>query len=188
MTASRQMEEQYPARRIAIVALNRFLAGPAERRPKETRELQELLAFWSLIGDTGRLPMRSDFEPQELQFILPHVFMLDVQGDGSFRYRLVGSELVEKIGFDPTGGRIDAAETRDAILGSAGLIRQMVQRQQVMLARGGSERTISAHERFLAAAMPLANSSGDVSIVLGAAFLFASAPANGDAVIRYQFI
>lgn len=66
--------------------------------------------YWSTKGAPGRLPARADIDPAALRGLLPRIALVDVlpQPDGlAFRFRLTGTELVQRGGQDPTGKRFD---------------------------------------------------------------------------------
>ena len=69
--------------------------------------------FWSYrdrcVGASG-YPSRRLFDPIDIAPLLSRVWILDIDRDsGDFRYRLVGTRVVEAIGFDPTGMTLTAA-------------------------------------------------------------------------------
>lgn len=72
--------------------------------------LSRLYQFWKQIRGSRRLPSRSDFEPEQLGFILGQVIIVDVLRDpANFRYRLIGTRLEE------AGRRGDQGKTLDQI-------------------------------------------------------------------------
>jgi len=65
--------------------------------------------YWQGKCRDGRLPARADIDPIEIPRILPHVSLVERErGSGRMRYRLLGSALVESIGWDATGHYLDA--------------------------------------------------------------------------------
>ena len=53
------------------------------------------------------MPSRADIDPVEIPEYLSNVILVDVFYEPlRFRYRLVGTDIVKKRGFDPTGGWI----------------------------------------------------------------------------------
>jgi hypothetical protein len=63
------------------------------------------LAYWLRKRDTSSMPRKCDIDPTEIhRKILPNLQIIDVIDDGArFRYRLVGTALVEANGKDYTG-------------------------------------------------------------------------------------
>ncbi|MDF1722273.1 MAG: PAS domain-containing protein [Minwuia sp.] len=65
--------------------------------------LLRLLRYWRRFADHGRLPSRTDIAPADMIPLLPWLLLVDVVGPDSYRYRLVGTGIVEHVGFDATG-------------------------------------------------------------------------------------
>ncbi|MEQ8266831.1 MAG: PAS domain-containing protein [Parvibaculum sp.] len=62
------------------------------------------LAYWERLCGRRRFPPRALFNPMELRRHLPLIFMLDVEPDGEFRYRVVGSVISDFFGVgNPVG-------------------------------------------------------------------------------------
>ena len=85
--------------------------------------LRKIYRYWRGKCREGALPSRADLDPTEiLPALLPHVFLVDVvDGGRDFRYRLVGTHIVESVGFEYTGrlvsefmrGREEEMQARD---------------------------------------------------------------------------
>jgi hypothetical protein len=89
------------------------------RRGLEDSRHRRLFDLWHGKAEPPQLPGRQDFSPVELDFVLPHLELLECLPDG-FRFRLVGSALCEIFGVDPTGLTLDEApEAVVAALGRA---------------------------------------------------------------------
>lgn len=66
--------------------------------------LGNALRYWEHKRGDRRMPPRRDLDPTEIPSLLSHLQMIDVIDRGArFRYRLVGTTLVETFGFDYTG-------------------------------------------------------------------------------------
>jgi len=72
---------------------------PAECDPR----IRAMHTYWD--GKRGRAPLpgRPDIDPLELRPYLPRLMLLDVESERAYRYRLVGTEIVDELGFEPTG-------------------------------------------------------------------------------------
>lgn len=73
----------------------------------------DIQAFWDYrercIGASGH-PSRRLFDPIEIAPLLSRIWILDIErASGDFRYRLVGTRVVDAIGFDPTGMTLTTA-------------------------------------------------------------------------------
>lgn len=81
----------------------------------DPRPLQ-LLEFWRSKFRGPLLPRRDQFEPHELMGHLGHVIILEAEPERrDFRYRLVGTEIVESVGRDVTGSLISDAYDERAL-------------------------------------------------------------------------
>lgn len=68
-----------------------------------------LLDYWEAKRGDRPMPDRRDIDPAELPpKLLPHLLLGETLDGGTrWRYRLVGTEIVRRLGFDPTGRYID---------------------------------------------------------------------------------
>jgi len=74
------------------------------------RKLRRLFDYWDLKRGTRALPGRPDIDPIDLAFILGNLILLELhQGDGRprYRFRVHGSNLARRAGFDMTGKWMD---------------------------------------------------------------------------------
>ena len=69
--------------------------------------LGRVLAYWEERRGSRRMPARRDLDPVDLAPVLPHLQLIDVVPPNRFRYRLVGTALVEVFGHDYTGRFVD---------------------------------------------------------------------------------
>lgn len=70
-----------------------------ERCPASLRSLHR---YWSSKHRGGALPGRGDIDPIELRGYLSRITLAELRA-GQLVYRLVGTELVDEWGFEPTG-------------------------------------------------------------------------------------
>lgn len=69
-----------------------------------------LLAFWQEAKPEDGLPSRDGFDPGAFRSMLPRIAVIEpceTPGGPSFRYRLTGTEIVDRAGRDPTGKTFD---------------------------------------------------------------------------------
>lgn len=73
--------------------------------------LVKLYRYWRSIHRKGDLlPRREDFDPLAIYDILPFVWMVDIHRNPlRFKFRLMGTENVNAMGWDVTGKWIDEA-------------------------------------------------------------------------------
>jgi hypothetical protein len=73
----------------------------------QSQRIHRLYAYWREKA-AGGVPARAEFDPVDVRELLPNLMMLDVLGDPlRFRYRLVGTRVVQYTGFDFTGRYLD---------------------------------------------------------------------------------
>lgn len=132
--------------------------------------LAGLLRYWRDLRTETRLPSRTDVEPQHLGAVLPWTFLIDVTPTDGFRYRLVGTAIVQEMGYDMTGqlvSRAYAGPDWDQIRRDYDWVirerKPCLTRNRVMLPANGTEYCYS---RLL---LPLATDGEAVDILLGAA-------------------
>jgi hypothetical protein len=66
--------------------------------------LNDALAYWNRKRSGRVMPQRRDIDPTEIPHLLPHLQIIEViEGGARFRYRLVGTRLVEAFGAEYTG-------------------------------------------------------------------------------------
>ena len=72
-----------------------------------SQRIRKLGVYWQAKA-CGKVPSRSDIDPVDVRELLPNLMMIDVLGDPPrFRYRLVGTRVVQYTGFDFTGRYLD---------------------------------------------------------------------------------
>jgi hypothetical protein len=71
--------------------------------------LQQLYAEWQAWRGERELPSRADFDPLQLKYMIGRLSLLDVLHDPlRFHYRVHGTEVADRFGFDMTGKSLDA--------------------------------------------------------------------------------
>jgi len=74
----------------------------------QSERIRTLNGYWQARSNGGKVPSRSDIDPVDVRELLPNLMMVDVVGDPArFRYRLVGTRVVQYTGFDFTGRCLD---------------------------------------------------------------------------------
>ncbi|HZB90150.1 MAG TPA: PAS domain-containing protein [Stellaceae bacterium] len=70
--------------------------------------LRAVLDYWEQRRQGGAMPSRRDIDPEALRQVLPHLQITEVvDGGARFRYRLVGTAIVEAFGAEFTGKYVD---------------------------------------------------------------------------------
>ncbi len=131
--------------------------------------IRELHEYWISIHPSAGLPGRQHVDPSAITNLLPHVFMVDVTRNPlRFKYRLVGTDYVQMMGKDLTGGFLD--EVHPGFHGlilhqyteTAELGRPAYRKGPVMYTR--PHRDYLGMERLI---VPLARNGIEVDMILG---------------------
>ena len=70
--------------------------------------VRQFLDLWFAEMKAGRPPGKDFFDPLRLRFLLGSLSLLDVETDPlRFRYRVVGTDIVQRLGFELTGKLLD---------------------------------------------------------------------------------
>ena len=83
--------------------------APEEIEPEAigSKLLRDGLGYWQSKWRSARLPSRGDLDPTEIPRLLPYIELSEVLDEGAdFRFRLVGSHLVDTDQINPTGRRL----------------------------------------------------------------------------------
>ena len=62
----------------------------------------DLYRYWEAKRGNRLMPTRRDIDPTEIPRLLPHIALIDAQS-GTYRWRLMGSHIVDDFGCDLTG-------------------------------------------------------------------------------------
>jgi hypothetical protein len=65
---------------------------------------EALLAYWDRLRPPGGIPCRADIDPFAIRSLLPNISIVEsVAGGADWRFRLIGSAVIYRHGFDATG-------------------------------------------------------------------------------------
>jgi hypothetical protein len=130
--------------------------------------LHEFVRYWESKRRDGRLPSRADIDPIELKPFLGNIFMLDVVGDQKrFRYRLVGTKIVARVGRDSTGKFQEEAYSPEQAAENNALYRLICETKKPVRNFGVINWVNRKFLRYEIANMPLADDGETVNIILG---------------------
>ncbi len=160
-------------------ALNKGLNGtmplpgagskPARYDFRADRVLGAALDYWETARRGRAMPQRRDIDPAELRPILAHLQITEVVGGGSrFRYRLVGTAIVEAFGAEFTGKFVDELVTgaRDTFVHVCYRAVYASRRPAFVRSRYLTTKTVDlTANRVL---LPLSEDDREVSQILGA--------------------
>lgn len=131
--------------------------------------LRRVAAYWLAKARPDRLPGRADIHPEELVRELPFIYLVDVvRTPLTFRYRLVGTAIVQWAGREYTGVAINEAEYGphwEAIFNDYRAVMESGAPTRAERSGPWLSKEHQYYERFLA---PLASDGRTVDMILGA--------------------
>ena len=151
------------------------MPAPMTANPLSHPVLGALLRYWQQKRGTRTLPSRRDIDPLEMgPDLLPHLLLTDLFDRGTrVRFRLVGTTLVKRLGFDPTGRYLDG-EMKGGWWDLVAAFHRLADAERAPL-YGESEFLWDSGRRLEARhlLLPLSQDGPDPAIALGA-IVFAS--------------
>lgn len=82
------------------------LGLPEECDPR----ILEFASYWDGLRPDGEIPGRQHFDPVDVPSFLANIWLLEFHRESRrFRFRLVGTRVVDFLGVDPTGRWLDDA-------------------------------------------------------------------------------
>jgi hypothetical protein len=83
------------------------IAPATEMMPFTDPRLEQAYEYWRRKAAGRKLPRRRDIDPIEIPKLLPDVMLVDVETNGRYRYRLIGTENTQAQGVTATGRYLD---------------------------------------------------------------------------------
>ncbi|HUZ72973.1 MAG TPA: PAS domain-containing protein [Stellaceae bacterium] len=145
--------------------------------PLDQPMLAALLAYWQAKCQGRLLPERRDIDPLEMApALLPHLTLCDLFDRGTrARFRLVGTFVVKRLGFDPTGRYLD--HEKGGFFDLATALHRLVYCERAPVHSTsvfvwGSDRRLEVQQLLL----PLAQGGPDPAIALAATICRSTEP------------
>ena len=150
--------------------MNEIFGTPADiRQGLDSDLLSEALDYWESLPVDSGLPGRSGINPMQIPRLLPTTFLVDVEENDQFRYRLAGSMLEERYQVGAMKGK-----TPKEVLGDAAenVLRpyRRVRDDGVLFFREASLNWLHESRKFVqykVLLMPLGDDTGRVNIIFG---------------------
>jgi hypothetical protein len=126
------------------------------------------LAYWRAKRSGRTMPSRRDIDPSEIPKLLPHLQLIDVVHD-RFRYRLIGTALVDAYGRNYTGQFVDELFDKSRSEFISKIYSSVVETRRPGFLRSGYVTTkgvkLVANRLYL----PLSEDDRELNMILGAA-------------------
>jgi len=132
-------------------------------------KFRDLLAYWERKRGARAMPRRADIDPLELKDHLGSLVIVEVlPGPRRFRFRLVGTRVVEAYGRDSTGKTVEEVFATDRV-GREFLLElfgAVVERRVVVRASGPIRPAHQMLRHSDALLLPLDTGEGSVGMIL----------------------
>ena len=132
------------------------------------RHWKQLYQYWLSKHADGRPPARADIDPViDIPHLVKNLLLVDARND--FTYRLVGSEVVERHGFDMTGRPSGTSGKEPKAVSEWIAAVQYVSRERkprLLVSRVGNDE-IARNVMIL---LPLVDRAGQIEMVLVGSF------------------
>ncbi|MBI3506987.1 MAG: PAS domain-containing protein [Proteobacteria bacterium] len=130
--------------------------------------LVELYRYWRSKFAGDRMPSRRAIDPVEIPALLPWIFLMDVGHlPLAFRYRLIGTGIVNFLGRDFTGRAVDVANYGARAARMIEIFRSAVDRRSVTAVRGRLFYVPTKEFlRFCWTMMPLSTDGEQIDVLL----------------------
>ncbi len=108
--------------------------------------MARLSAYWQVKRGAREMPARADIDPLEMGFALGALVLFDVEGEGQYRYRVYGSDFVDRLRRELTGLSLDGHPEKSQIplmrrsLDEAVATRRPIARRGAKLVQGEVRR------------------------------------------------
>ncbi|WP_420245034.1 PAS domain-containing protein [Roseiterribacter gracilis] len=127
---------------------------------------QRILGYWDSKRGTARAPRWRDLDPVlEIPRLLSRVFVVDIESDGGFRFRLLGSEIVMRGNRNATGRRFESLYRDDFLADVRQIYSEVANSGEPRLfrdwARAGDRRQSTT------LLLPLLDDAGEIARILG---------------------
>lgn len=135
--------------------------------------LTKLYDYWLSKSAGGQIPSRAQIDPLDVPDLLSIIFLIDViEGpDGTeFRFRLVGSKIVEVVGWDPTGQSFTSFYDEDNLEQMISIYRGVAQSGEPFLNNSTAPFSNKDYIRMVRLLLPLSEDGRRVDMILGCLF------------------
>jgi hypothetical protein len=140
--------------------------------PAEARHpaLRRLFDYWQGKRRPGRLPGRKEVDPIEMTSFLRWVILIGVERQTAllrFKFRLIGTNVVELFGGDSTGSYLDETSSGDNLVNIHQRLSSIVETQRPVYGIRPVPRPNRDYIRYEHLTVPLAADGTTVDMLLG---------------------
>jgi hypothetical protein len=133
--------------------------------------LRALYDYWRGKADGRRAPSRADIVPAEIKPLLRRIFLVDVVGTPPrFRFRLVGTEVVDYFGEEITGRYLDELDLDEVDHDIVADYRRVAAFGKPVCSRWTYQKHDGKLLRYERILLPLSSDGETIDMLLGGAF------------------
>ncbi len=127
-----------------------------------------LYHYWNARRGVRVMPGRADIDPLEMRQWLSRITLVDVSPDGEgFTYRLVGTQIVDLLGLNPTGRPVQWAWPEEDTANLLAGYREVVESRAPIFCRQTSPWLSDQEPSAWAMRLPLSSDGVEVNAILG---------------------
>jgi hypothetical protein len=126
-----------------------------------------LYQYWNARRGVRPMPSRSDIDPLEMRQWLPRIMLVDVSPIGQqFTYRLVGTQIVDLLGTNPTGRPVETAWPEECVPELLQCYREVVETRAPLFCQQTREWLGDQEPSAWAMRLPLSSDGTEVDMIL----------------------
>ncbi len=151
--------------------VGRRLESAMDRNGILHAQTRALLSYWDELRRGQLVPFRSQIDPRHMRCDIGNLFILEARPDGSQRFRVAGSRIVDMFGMELRGlpvRTIMAGEDRDAL---RALLAEALGEPAIAYARLRPDT--GGHDLWEMLMLPLRSDGGSIDRVVGFVFQLA---------------
>jgi hypothetical protein len=129
--------------------------------------LGRMLSMWNAKRGDRAMPSRADFDPLDLREHLGWIVLVDVEGyPPRFRYRLIGTRIVDLVGRDVTGAYFDEIYAPEVEATATMSYRDILETKTPNRVTARMEHADKGYLTFEAIDLPLSSDGETVDMIL----------------------
>ncbi|MEO3430243.1 PAS domain-containing protein [Pelagibius sp. CAU 1746] len=150
--------------------------------------LKLLYSNWQKLRRGRLAPARSDIDPTQINTVLPHMGLLDVEtAPRRYRIRMMGSNIVSWYGCDVSGRYLDEIDFGDTGKSILDVLNEVVDQATPAYMSGAYIKHDGRRIRFERLFLPLCNESGEIDkLITASAILPDCNPILGNCLLRRE--
>jgi hypothetical protein len=135
-------------------------------------DLHRLLGYYQERRRADGLLLRGELEPRDLAEILPSLCIAEPTAGGDWRFRLIGTGLVDKFGREFTGKTVRAIYDQKSAVRVIDIYDRVARGRHAIMCRGRFLGLSIEHVRAESVQVPLLGADGRTIMIFGGVFFF----------------